>query len=341
MKAICLEDYGKVAIREVKAPVLKRGNAIIKIVSATVCGSDINAYKKKGTPVNCPLILGHEVAGIVEEIGEEDARAHGLKIGDRVVLDPYMACRHCYPCSLGHTNCCESLHVLGVQIDGAMCEYVSHPVDMLIQIDDAIPWDIAPIAEPLTIALHAIHKVQPKQGEKLCICGAGPIGILAAMAAQNVYDAIPIMIDVIDSRLAFSKKVGVVHTINPAKCDPIEEIAQITNGRMSETLIEASGANASIRSSLDYVSYCGRIALTGWPSKETSLPTDLITRKEISIFGSRCSAGEFAEAVRLIRDGLVDARAILTQVVTFADMPKAIEKMAAEPENFLKIGYVM
>jgi threonine dehydrogenase-like Zn-dependent dehydrogenase len=334
MKALYLEDYGKAIIKEVLKPSCTKGAALIKVKSVGICGSDVNAFRKKGQPVPVPLVLGHEITGIIEEIDEN--MAGGFKIGERVILDPYLYCGKCYPCSIGRTNCCESLKVLGVQTDGAMQEFFVHPIQNLVRLDEQIPWEIAPIVEPLTIALHAIHRTALWQGEKAVIIGAGPIGLLAAMVALQ-YKAIPILIDILQERLDYAKMLGISYTINAESTNALEMIKELTQGRMAEVVIEASGAGAAIRQSLEYASYCGRIAYTGWPSGETQLQTTLITRKELCMLGSRNSVEEFGEAIDLVARGLINARAVLSEVIPFDKLPQMLEQIAKQPGKYLKV----
>lgn len=337
MKAVRLEAPGAIEIKHIDVPLRASGEALIRVRAAGICGSDIGAFRGTNPLVSYPRIIGHEIAG---EIIEIDESPKGLKNDDRVILDPYQYCGKCYPCSLGRTNCCENLKVIGVHIDGGMQEYISYPVNMLIPVPDSIAWEHIPLAEPLTIALHAIHRTRLKKGEHIAINGAGAIGLLIAMCAMS-YGAIPIMIDLVEERLEFARAQGVPHTINLRVEDPIKALSKITDGRMAEVVIEASGANAAIRSTLDLVSFAGRIALTGWPKKETSLPTDLITKKELDILGSRTSAGEFEEALALISTGGVNAKAILSKVVSLDDIPDIVAEQSEHPERYLKVNALL
>ena len=337
MKAVCLQEPNKIGIAELPVPEMKEGYALIKIKSMGICGSDIGAYRGTNPLVSYPRIIGHELAGEIVAIGDNPK---GFKVGDRVIPDPYLYCGECYPCSLKRTNCCEDLKVLGVQTDGGMEEYYLHPADMLVALPDSIPWDIAPLAEPLTIALHALHRGQVHAGQHMAINGAGAIGILAALCAL-CYGAEPILIDLVEERLAYARSLGVKHTINLTTQELIPTISEITNGRMAEVVMEASGANAAVRNTLDMVSYAGTIVLTGWPKKETPLPTDVITKKELDVRGSRTSAGEFEEAIELIETGKVDVRAILSKVVTLEEVPAAVEELSAHPDRYLKITAVI
>ena len=333
MKAVKLDKPWEVVLREIDEPIPGIGEALIKIKAAGICGSDIGAYRGKNNLVSYPRIIGHELAGEVISIPDN---ANGIKPGDRVVIDPYRYCGECYPCSIGRTNCCSALKVLGVHIDGGMAELFTHPADMLIKLPENIPWELAPLAEPLTIALHGLHRLRLIAGEHIAIFGAGTIGLLASMAALH-YQAIPIVIDLVPQRLAIAKELGAKHTINIKEQNLVETISKITQGRMCECVMEASGAQSAIRSSLDIVSYAGRIALTGWPETETSLPTDIITKKEIDIRGARNSAGEFAEALELISSGAVNVKAILTDTVPISDAATALIDIEKHPEKYLKV----
>ena len=182
MRAIKLEEPWKIACVEVPKPKPREGEALIRIVTAGICGSDIGAFRGTNGLVTYPRIIGHELAGVVEEIPEPNK--NGIKAGDRVVVDPYVYCKDCYPCRIGRTNCCTSLKVLGVHIDGGMAEYFTHPADLLVKIPEDMTWEQAAMAEPLTISLHGIHRGGLKSGEYCAIIGAGPIGLVAGMVAQ-------------------------------------------------------------------------------------------------------------------------------------------------------------
>ncbi len=335
MKSVYMEKPWNIEISDVQMPKPKEGEALLRVKSAGICGSDIGAFRGTNGLVSYPRIIGHEIAGEVISIPENNK--NGIKPGDRVIVDPYLYCGHCYPCSIGRTNCCVDLKVLGVHVDGGMAEYFCHPADMLLKVPDDMPWDIIPLAEPLTIALHGIHRLNLKAGEHIAINGAGPIGLLAAMVALH-YGAEPIMIDLVKERLDFAKSLGVRYTINLREEDLVEKVSEYTNGRMAECVMEASGANSAIRATLDIVSHAGRIALTGWPKQETPIPTDMITRKEVDVRGARTSAGEFPEAIDLIYHQKVDARRILTKVISIDEAPETIRDIEKNPGNYMKVN---
>ena len=339
MKSVLLSSPESIKIIEMEKPVKKLGEALIRVRSVGICGSDIGAFRGTNPLISYPRIIGHEIAGEIVEIDEIDEN-DGLKVGGRVIVNPYIYCKQCYPCLNNRTNCCEDLRVLGVHVDGGMQEYFTHPANLLVPVPENISWEHVPLVEPLTIALHAIHRTKLAAGEHIAVNGAGAIGLLVALCAF-AYGAVPIVVDVIDHRLAFARELGIVDTINASNGDMLEAIREKTDGRMAEVVVEASGANEAIQNTLYMASYIGRIALTGWPKDKTSLSTDLITKKELDILGSRTSAGEFEEAIRLIETGKVNAKAILSNIISFDEIPRMIQEQSKNPDKYLKINALL
>jgi 2-desacetyl-2-hydroxyethyl bacteriochlorophyllide A dehydrogenase len=330
MKAVVLGGPGLVSVKEVPEPVIKDGWALIRIKAAGICGSDVNAYKGKGQVLNYPLILGHEVAGeVVETCG-----ISRFKSGDRVMVEPYLFCGNCYACSLGHTNCCEQLRVLGVQTDGAMSEYIVHPEGLLHHLPGSLSFVNATVAEPLTIAMHGIHRITLKAGEHAAIIGAGAIGILSALYVLHK-GGIPILIDPLEKRLAIGKALGVPHTISPGEAE--DAVRSITNRRGAEVVLEISGSLEGVKNTVSLASHCGRISLTGWPSANPEFNTAMVTRKELTVYGSRNSAREFPEALDLIARGIINIKPLISKVVPFDELPGAIKSIAENPTNMIKV----
>lgn len=336
VRSVCLEKPLTVHIKETTFPVKKDNEVLIKVEAMGICGSDIGAYRGSNPLVSYPRILGHEIVGTVLEAGQN--MPANINVGDRVVIEPYIYCGKCYPCSIGRTNCCESLKVLGVHIDGGMQEVISHPAHLIIKAPD-IPLEHLALAEPLTISLHAVHRTNVKSGEHVVIIGAGAIGLMAALVCKS-YGAIPILIDIVEDRLNYAQKIGINYVLNANDPNHFEQIKAITKDRMAEVVIEASGANSSVKNTLNYTSFAGRIALTGWPKTETSLPTHLITFKELNIYGSRTSKGEFEEALSLLAQKKIDPDLIVSKVISFDEIPNHIKELSDYPEKYIKINAI-
>lgn len=337
VRSVCLEEPSSVHIKEIAFPIKKENEVLIKVEAMGICGSDIGAYRGSNPLVSYPRILGHEIVGTVLEAGKN--MPTNIKVGDRVVVEPYVYCGQCYPCSIGRTNCCESLKVLGVHIDGGMQEIIAHPAHLIIKAPENMPVEHLALAEPLTISLHAVHRTKVKAGEHVVIIGAGAIGLMAALVCKS-YGAIPILIDIVADRLNYAQKIGIQYVLNANDENHLEQIKSITKNRMAEVVIEASGANSSVKNTLIYTSFAGRIALTGWPKTETSLPTHLITFKELNIYGSRTSKGEFEEALTLLSQNKIDPNLIVSKVISFNEIPNYIKELSDYPEKYIKINAV-
>jgi L-gulonate 5-dehydrogenase len=334
MKAIYLKKPKDIVIKKVAYPHRKPNEVLIKVKAVGICGSDEGAYKGINPIVTYPRILGHEIVGELLEIPLEE---EFFKVGDRVVVEPYIYCGHCYPCHIHRTNCCENMRTLGVLVDGGFTEFLAHHRKLIHKIPKSIPLEQAPMIEPLVIALHAINRSLLKDGEHLLVSGAGPIGILIAQAGR-LKGAIPIMIDLVQERLDLARQLGIPHTFNLKEGDILPFIQEITNGRMAEVVIEASGASKAIRNAIDYISYAGRVVFVGWPKEEILMPTALFSKKELNIYGCRNGlSSDFDEAIEIIAKNKINVKDLITKVVSMDQLPEAIIQKSLHPDKFMKI----
>jgi len=152
------------------------------------------------------------------------------------------------------------------------------------------------------------------------------------------YKARPILIDFVEQRLLEAEKLGVRYTVNPQRENMVEKVKKITKGNMAELVMECSGAESAVQSTLDLVSNAGRITLTGWPKNVIELQTTAITRKEVDILGARTSANEFEEAIQLIAGKQVDVKEVLTKVVSVNEVPDTIKDIEQNPGNYMKVN---
>jgi len=332
MKALFLEKPREFRLMDIPR-IDEKDKVTIKVKAVGICGTEISCYKGVFPFGTYPRTLGHEVAGEVVSVPDNN---NGIKVGDKVALEPYRYCGSCYPCSLGRTNCCEELKVIGVHANGAYMEYFSHEPHLIHKVPDTMSWEQAAMVEPLTISIHSVHRAGVKKGEHVAIPGAGPIGLLAAEYALYL-GAIPIVIDPMEKRLELAKSLGIKYTFNPMTQDIIKEIAEITSGRMAEAVIEASGSASAVRSSIDYVSYAGRISLVGIPKDDIPLPTFLFTKKELDVRGSRNSAKEFPLAIELISQNKINVKSLISNIIEFEELPNYYKSISENPNEYLKV----
>lgn len=334
MKMLCLPEPGKLELRDMPMPVLTEGQAIIKMDMCGICGSDVTAYRGVNPTMKYPINgLGHEGVGVIAEIGDNDK---GLKVGDRVALEPYVPCNKCHMCAAGRFNNCADLHVCGVHKDGMMTEYFSHPVQLLYKLPEELTFTHAALVEPLTIGLHGATRARVSKGEHCVVFGAGIIGLMASFACIN-YGATPILIDVLQKRLDYAKELGIPYVFNSKDGDIEIFLKEVTGGKLPEAMIDCTGAPAILENMHNYVCHGARIALVGWPHDPVLINTVRMTQKEIDILPSRNSNAKFPEAIRLVNEGKVPTDAIITKIIKLEEVEDTIKDMIQNPSDYLKV----
>lgn len=332
MKAWMLEEPKKFKQVEMEMPEYK-DKVVIKVKAIGICGSELSAYKGIFPIGTYPRTLGHEIAGEVMYAPENDK---SISIGDKVVLDPYLYCGECYPCSQGKTNCCENIQVISAHCNGAHMEYFAHDINWVHKVPAHLDWKEMAMIEALSISVHGVRRARVQAGEFCVITGAGAIGLFAAQYV-NAIGAKAILVDPVDNRLEVGEKLGIEYTVNPVTEDAPAKIKEITKGRMPEAMVECAGAVPAVKSSFDYLANTGRLSLVGYPNDEVPVPTFLITKKEIDIVGSRNSAQEFPICIDLIATGKVRTDEIISHVIDFDKIPEYFEKLIASPSDYIKV----
>jgi 2-desacetyl-2-hydroxyethyl bacteriochlorophyllide A dehydrogenase len=334
MKALTIKEPGKLVIEDIEKPELISDHAVIKMETCGICGSDVTAYAGKNPTMKYPIQgIGHEGVGTIVEIG---ANEKGLKVGDRVALEPYVPDFTCHMCNIGRYNNCVDLHVRGVHTDGMMVEYFSHPIPLIHKLPDELSAVQAACVEPLTIGLHGATRARVAEGEKVVIFGAGTIGLMAAFSCLS-YGATPILVDVLQARLDYAKEVGIPYVFNSMNGDVVEFLKEVTNGKLPDAMVECTGAAPILAEMHDYVCHGGRISLVGWPKGPVTINTIRCMQKEIDICPSRNSANKFPESINLIATGKVPVDKIITKTIELAETEEVIRDMIENPSDYLKV----
>lgn len=332
-----LSIYGKedMRIEQLDKPKCIPNHAVIRMKACGICGSDLTAYRGVNPTMKYPIVgIGHEGVGeIVELLDIENTH---FKIGDRVVLEPYVPCLSCPMCEAGRLNNCENLKVCGVHKDGMMAEYFLHPLHLLYKIPDEMNYETATLIEPFTIGLHAITRSNLGKGENCVIFGAGTIGLLTAIGAR-IYGANPIIVDLIPKRLEKAKKLGITNVINSGSEDVVERLKELCGGKLPEVLLECTGAQPVLQNIHEYVAHGGRISLVGWPHDKVPINQIRIMQKELTVYASRNSNKKFQESMDYISKKLLPTEEFITEVITLDQVEHIIKKMIEEPDNYTKV----
>ncbi|WP_310831708.1 zinc-binding alcohol dehydrogenase family protein [Paenibacillus pedocola] len=333
MKGIVCEEVGKFEWREdLPEPVLEEGKALVRIRRIGICGTDLHAYQGNQPYFSYPRILGHELAGVVEAIGENE---DGLHQGDQVSVIPYMHCGECSACVSGKTNCCKNMRVFGVHIDGGMRELVSVPINHLIKTE-GLTLDQSAMLEPLAIGAHAIRRSGLKAGDTVLVIGAGPIG-LGVMALARYAGAKVIAMDVNNERLSFCRTwAKVEHTVNALQ-QPKDKLAAITGGESAGVVIDATGNVASMAGAFDLVAHGGSLVYVGLVKSDITFNDPNFHSHEMTVMGSRNATMEdFDFVLKAISAGYIDIDRYITHRSSFEGMTSQFESWLKPESKVIK-----
>jgi 2-desacetyl-2-hydroxyethyl bacteriochlorophyllide A dehydrogenase len=314
MKYIVCEEPNKFTLKEKDIPKNQDNQALLKIHRVGICGTDLHAYSGNQAFFSYPRILGHELAAEILDIGENEQK---LKVGDNVIVMPYVSCGACLACSQGKTNCCSNIRVLGVHADGGMQEQFSVRTDLLIPAKE-LSYEEMAIVEPLAIGAHAIRRANVLAGETIVVIGCGPIGI-GLMKLAQIKGAEVIALDVDEARLEFVKnEIGVRHVIKVSET-AVEEVSKITNGDLATAVFDCTGNKRALENGINYMSHGGRYVLVGLSKGELVFSHPAIHAKESTIMCSRNATLEDFEFV-IQNLNKFPTKAFITHQVNFTEM---------------------
>ncbi len=312
MRALICSTPGKLEYKEVPEPQPELGRSILKIRKVGICGTDLHAFQGTQPFFHYPRILGHELSG--DLVGGT---------GEAYTIMPYYSCGHCVACLHGKPNCCSSIQVCGVHIDGGMVEYLSVPDSALIP-GGRLSHEALALVEPLAIGAHGVRRAGVQPGEYVLVMGAGPIG-LGTMAFASIAGAKVITLDVNQHRLDFCReRLGVMHTImSISEVATADDLRHITAGQMPTVVIDCTGNLGAIQHGLSYLAHGGRYVLIGLQKAAFSFSHPEFHKRETTLMSSRNATKEdFEHVMHSMRSGLVDPLTFITHRVSFDEVGK-------------------
>lgn len=316
MRAIQLKEpkqFEYVEIAEPNAP--GPGEALVRTHRMGICGTDISGYLGKMPFFSYPRIPGHELGVEVVAVG---SGVTNVKPGDRCSVEPYMNCGNCYACRKGNSNCCETLNVIGVMVDGGLCERFLIPAQKL-HSSEKLSMEQLALVETLAIGCHANDRGNPQQGEHALIIGAGPIGLATLEFARLTGATITVM-DMNPDRLEFCKRnYGLEHTIEfRGDGSEMEQVMNITGGDRYAVVTDATGSNKSMSDALAYVAHTGSLVYVGITTQEVSFVHPKLHKPEITLKASRNALPrDFGRIIGLIEDGTINTDTWITHRTSF------------------------
>ena len=334
MKAIEVLKPGVINVIDKDMPeITEDTDVIVKTKAAGICGSDIHIYHGTNAVATYPRVIGHEAVGEVYKVGPA---VKNVKVGDRVILEPIEYCGKCYACRSGRPNVCENLKVRGVHSDGGFAEYFKAQSDKLHILPESIEWPEAVMIEPFSIGSQVCYRSQVKEGDVMMIFGAGPTG-LAVLENAKYRGARVIILDLNENRLEYAKSYGADYTLNPSKVDVKDEVEKITDGMLANVVVDAVGSPKILSDAVYLTSVAGRIVSMGFLDKEAPINMLEITKKEISLVGSRLQTHQFAKCVEYFANNKVNLTGLITNKFDFKDVKEAIDLIENKPEEVGKV----
>ena len=339
MKALLLEQYMQLGYQEVPEPTISADDVLIRVKACGICGSDVHGLDGSTGRRIPPIVMGHEAAGVIEEVG---ANVKGWAAGDRVTFDSTVSCGQCYFCTRGEINLCDNRQVLGVSCGefrrhGAFAELVSVPARILYRLPDSLGFAEAAMIEAVSIAVHAVNITPKSLGDTAVVVGSGMIGLLTIQAAKAAGFARVFAVDLDDNKLAVALRLGADAAFNPKTVDVPKAIQDLTNGRGADVALEAVGAAAPIKTAIMSVKKGGTVTLIGNIAPNIELPLQAVVTRQIRLQGSCASSGEYPACIELLASGAIKVDEMISARVPLADGADWFKRLYAHEPNLMKV----
>lgn len=338
MKSAVLVNPGEIEIQDFPVPAAGPDEIVVRVKFCGICTLEQRLFKGD-MKIFYPIIPGHEVSGVIEEIGS-DVHA-SFKTGDRVAIDMIYRCHTCYYCRTGQSNLCENRFGKGIKPLGGFSEYVAVKAPQVFPIGDTLSLEEAAFAEPVACCIRSLKKLNVAIAEDVLIVGAGPMGLMHLQVA-NAMGARVFVTDVDESRLKTARDLGAHLIINPAKQDPEEVLKNATGGRGVDACVVTSPAIPALESAFKSIRKNGRVNIyTAYMQEKPDLPIDMNTlhRNETLVTGTEGRTEfDFQQAVRLLSFGRINVRPLISRIGTFDDISDSIESAAGTDTQRVLLG---
>ena len=313
---------------------MKKYNILIKMRAAGICGSDVGIYHGTNAAATYPRVIGHEMVGVVEEIGSNVKK---LKVGDRIIVNQVVSCGECYPCRHKRGNVCDHLEVRGVHRDGGYREYMAVPEEDCYILPDNLSDADAVMIEPTTIAIQSLSRAEIEDDDVIFIIGCGALGS-SILRIARLTNAKIIVGDIVDDKLNDALKNGAHYAVNLSHEDFEEKVKEYSNGRGPTVTIDAACTKDSLMNAIKVTGNAGRVITMGFSISPTEVNQFLITSKELDVRGSRLQNKKFGEAIKLINEGKIDLSGAVSHTFNYLDAQKAFDFIDSKDYSIRKIA---
>ena len=339
MKALILKEYGRFAVEDVPEPELRPDAVLVAGQACGICGSDVHGMDGSTGRRQPPIIMGHEAAGVIAKVG---GAVEGWQPGERVTFDSTIYCGVCDFCRNGQVNLCDNRRVLGVSCgdyrqNGAFAEYVALPPRILYRLADSLSFEHAAMAEPLSIAFHAVRRSGVKKGDRAVVVGAGLIGLLIVQALRLEGCAQIAAVDIAPAKLALARQFGATAVIDSAKPGALRDILDLTEGRGSDAVFEAVGIAPTVDLAMRSARKGGSVTLVGNVAPKVDFPLQICVTREITVYGSCASSGDYPACLEALGGGTVDVAPLISAVAPLEEGPQWFERLYQREAGLFKV----
>jgi L-iditol 2-dehydrogenase len=339
MKALLLKQYMQLELTDMPKPTIQADEVLVRVKACGICGSDVHGIDGSTGRRIPPLVMGHEAAGVVAEIGSE---VKHLREGDRVTFDSTIYCGHCFYCRKGRPNLCDNRLVLGVSCEdyrqhGAFAEYVAVPQHIVYALPDALPFEHAAMIEALSIAVHGVGLTPIPLDSTAVVVGSGMIGLLVIQALRLAGCMRVFSVDIDDAKLKLALQLGAEEGLNPKSCDVPSCVRERTGGRGADISVEVVGATDPLNTALTSVRKGGVLILVGNLSPKVELSLQSVVTREIQVLGSCSSAGEYPACIDLLARGAIQVEPLISARVPLSEGPDWLHRLYRKEPNLMKV----
>lgn len=339
MKALLLKQYKELEVADLPIPQPGPEDVLVRVAACGICGSDVHGFDGSSGRRIPPLVMGHEAAGVISEVG---SAVKNWKPGDRVTFDSTVSCGRCHFCRRGEINLCDNRQVLGVSCgdyrrNGAFAEYVLVPQNILYRLPDNLPFESAAMIEAVSIAVHAVNITPISLGDTAVVVGSGMIGLLTIQAAKLAGCSRVYAIDLADNKLEMARQLGAAEGFNPKDCDPVAEILARTHGRGADVVLEAVGATEPVKTAIACVRKGGTVTLIGNITPKIEINLQQVVTRQIRLQGSCASAGEYPACIELLASGAIQVSPIISATAPLEDGASWFSRLYSHEPNLMKV----
>jgi len=339
MKALLLSKPAHLEITELPIPVPGPNEVLVKVAACGICGSDVHGYDGSTGRRIPPIVMGHEAAGAVAQLGRAVA---GFSLGDRVTFDSTIYCGECAFCRRGEFNLCNNREVVGVSCAdyrraGAFAEFVVVPARVLSRIPESMSFSEAAMLEAVAVALHAVSLAPKPRGSSAVVVGAGMIGLLVLQALRVAGCSHVLVIDLDPSRLKLAEQLGATATARSTDSDLQGRLLDFSNGEGADIAVEAVGTSETVNLAIDSVRKGASVILVGNVAPSVTIPLQKVVTRQLRLQGSCASAGEYAQAIELVSRGSIRVKPLISAVAPLDEGPEWFARLYAREPNLMKV----